>query len=66
MVRLLIVAGIIIVGAAVLAPAIALVDPAPIPGDFHILWNNTRLAVPVGYSLCASVVLALLYLVMKR
>ncbi len=57
---------ILAAGAAVLSPIIMLLDPEPLMGDFFFTWNGTRFAVPVIYSLCASVSLALLYLVMKR
>jgi hypothetical protein len=50
----------------VLAPAIAFLEPGPLPGDFSFTWNNVHIAVPVIYSLCASLGLALFYLVMKR
>ena len=64
--RLLILLGILVLGAAVLAPVIAFFDPAPVAGDFAVTWNNARLNIPVVYSLCASLVLALFYWVMKR
>ena len=57
---------ILMVGAAVLAPAVMFLDPEPLPGDFYLTWNNARLHVPVIYSLCASIELGLLYFVMKR
>ncbi|HEX3755528.1 MAG TPA: DUF2905 family protein [Rhizomicrobium sp.] len=66
MARLLVVLAILVLGAAVLAPAIAFLEPGPLPGDFSFTWNNVHIAVPVIYSLCASLGLALFYLVMKR
>jgi Protein of unknown function (DUF2905) len=65
-IRLLLVILILLMGAAVLAPAISFFNPEPLPGDFIFSWASTRFVVPVLYSLCASVALALLYLVMKR
>jgi hypothetical protein len=58
--------GILIVGAAALAPAIAYIGLDPVPGDFTLHQGNWHLAVPVTYSLCASLGLALFYYVMKR
>jgi len=57
---------ILVAGAAVLAPMVVMLAPDPIPGDFHITLHNTRINVPVVYSLCASAVLALFYSKMKR
>ncbi len=64
--RLLILLTILLLGALMLTPIVMLLDPAPVPGDFAVMWNNARLNVPVVYSLCASLVLALFYWVMKR
>jgi hypothetical protein len=58
--------GIFIVGAAALAPAIAFIGLDPLPGDFMINQGNWHLAVPVTYSLCASLGLGLLYYFAKR
>lgn len=66
MVRLLTLLLILLVGALVLAPAIALLEPEPLPGDFTFAWNNMHFTVPVIYSLCASAGLALFYSLMKR
>ena len=58
--------GIVILGAAVLAPVIAYLGLDPVPGDFVINRDNLHLAVPVTYSLCASMGLGLFYYFMKR
>ena len=57
---------ILVVGAAILAPLIMLVEPDPMPGDFVLAWNNQHYPVPAVWSLCASAALALLYLVYRR
>jgi hypothetical protein len=57
---------ILVVGAVILAPAIMLAEPDPMPGDFVLAWNNQHYPVPVLWSLCASGALALLYLVYRR
>jgi hypothetical protein len=64
--RLLFLFGIFIVGAAALAPAIAYIGLDSLPGDFAIHQGNLNIAVPVTYSLCASLGLGLLYYFMKR
>ncbi len=58
--------GILILGAAALAPAIAYLGLDPLPGDFVINQGNLRIAVPVTYSLCASLGLGLFLYFMKR
>lgn len=57
---------ILVLGAAILAPAIMMFDPEPMTGDFAITWNNQHLNVPVLWSLCASGCLALLYAILKQ
>ena len=64
--RTFFVLGMMIIGAAALAPAIAYIGLEPVPGDFIINQGTWHLAVPVTYSLCASMGLGLLYCVMKR
>jgi hypothetical protein len=64
--RTFFVLGMMIVGAAALAPAIAYIGLEPMPGDFIINQGAWHLAVPVTYSLCASMGLGLLYYVMRR
>ena len=53
-------------GAAALAPAISYMGLDPLPGDFVLHQGNWHMAVPVTYSLCASMGLGLLYYFMKR
>ena len=64
--NLLFIIGILIVGAVVLVPAISYIGLDPLPGDFTINQGDFHLAVPVTYSLCASLTLGLLYYVLKR
>jgi hypothetical protein len=64
--HLLFMLGIVIVGAAALAPAIAYLGLDPVPGDFAVNQGNWHFAVPVTYSLCASMALGLFYYFMKR
>jgi hypothetical protein len=54
------------VGAVVLIPAISALGLDPVPGDFTIQQGNFRMAVPVTYSLCASLGLGLFMYLMKR
>jgi hypothetical protein len=57
---------ILLVGAVILAPVVMAFEPDPLPGDFVINWGRQHFAVPVGWSLCASAGLALLYSILKR
>jgi hypothetical protein len=57
---------VFVLAAAALVPAIAYVGPDPLPGDFIINHGNLHMAVPVTYSLCASLGLGLFYYLMKR
>jgi hypothetical protein len=64
--RLAIVLLIVMLGAAVLSPMVALVGLDPLPGDLSFDYNHQHYFFPVAYSLCASAVLALFYYVMRR
>ena len=64
--KLILLALILALGAAILAPVIMLAEPDPMPGDLALTWNNQHYAVPVLWSLCASGALALLYFVYRR
>ncbi len=66
MARLAVLLLILVLGAAILAPAIMMFEPDPLPGDFSFAWGNQHIAVPVLWSLCASGVLALLYSQFRR
>ena len=57
---------ILLVGAVILCPLVMAFEPDPLPGDFTFAWNHHKIAVPVGWSLCASATLALFYSIMKR
>jgi hypothetical protein len=57
--------GILVLGALILSPVVAAFNFDPLPGDLHFHWGNTVVTIPVFYSLCASVDLALLYKVLK-
>ena len=46
-------------------PIIAYLEPDPLPGDFIFQRGNLHIMIPVIYSLCASVGLALLYYFLK-
>ena len=57
---------ILVVGAAVLAPVIMMMDLAPTQWDFPLTLGDRTYNIPALYSLCASAALALLYSVVKR
>jgi hypothetical protein len=58
--------GILLLGALVLSPAVAAIGLEHMPGDIAFKLGDAQVAIPVAYSLCASVGLALLYKVLKR
>ena len=62
----LILAVIVVLGAVALAVPISFIGLDPMPGDFTINQGNLHLAVPVTYSLCASLTLGLFYYFLKR
>jgi hypothetical protein len=64
--RLIIVAGLLLLGALALSPAVAALELERVPGDIIFHWGDTLVTIPVAYSLCASVGLALFYKIMKR
>lgn len=57
--------GLLLLGAAVLSPVVAAFGLDPIPGDFIFGLGHSHVAVPVTYSLCASMGMTLLYYAMK-
>jgi hypothetical protein len=64
--HLLFLLAILVIGAVMLVPAISVMGLEPLPGDFTIHTNDFRMAVPVTYSLCASMGLGLLYYLLRR
>ena len=64
--RFCLIVAVLLLGALVLSPALAALDLDPMPGDIMFRWGNTPVVIPVIYSLCASVGLALFYKIMKR
>jgi hypothetical protein len=57
---------ILIFGALVLSPAIAMLELDPLPGDIAFQMGDSHIIIPVAYSLCASAGLALLTYFLKR
>jgi hypothetical protein len=57
---------ILILGAAALSPMIAALNLDPVPGDIAFHMGGANITIPVAYSLCASLGLALLYNILKR
>ena len=58
--------GIILVGAVVLAPLVAMLDITPLPGDIRFNWGNQPVFLPFTQSAIASLALALLFLLARR
>jgi len=57
---------ILFLGAAVLSPMIAAFEFDRVPGDIAFRMGDININIPVAYSLCASLGLALLYKILKR
>jgi DUF2905 family protein len=57
---------IILLGALILSPAVAYFDFAPLPGDIHVNYDNMHFYLPFTSSLIASVVLSLLFWLLRR
>ena len=64
--KLLLLALIVVLGGAILAPAIMAFEPDSMPGDFVLTLGNQHYPVPLIWSLCASGALGLLYLFYRR
>ena len=57
---------IVVLGAAMLAPMIMLLDLEPQALDFTLTLNERPIHIPATWSLCASAALGLLYWIVKR
>jgi hypothetical protein len=57
---------IVVLGAAMLAPVVMLLDLEPQALDFTLTLNERPVLVPATWSLCASAALGLLYWIVKR
>jgi len=64
--QFVLVVALLLLGALVLSPVVAALDLDPMPGDIAFRLGGTPVVIPVIYSLCASLGLALLYKIMKR
>jgi hypothetical protein len=64
--RLFLLLFIVVAGAAILAPVIMMIGLERVPGDYDLVLDGRHYLIPVTYSLCASVALALLYSAVKR
>jgi hypothetical protein len=57
---------ILVIGAAILAPIVMAFDPDRMPGDFIFNWGKQSYLIPVIWSLCVSSALGLLYFFYRR
>ena len=57
---------IVVLGAAMLAPMVMMLDLEPQVLDFTIRLNERPVRIPATWSLCARAGLGLLYLIVKR
>ena len=58
--------GVILLGAVVLAPLVAMLDITPLPGDIRFNWGNQPVFLPFTQSAIASLALALLFQLARR
>jgi hypothetical protein len=59
-------AGLMLIGALILSPAVALLGLDPLPGDFHFTIAETHVYLPLATSLIVSVSLTLLFFFLRR
>ena len=64
--KLIMLALILVIGAAILAPIVMAFDPERLPGDFIFSWGKQNYLIPVIWSLCVSACLGLLYFFYRR
>jgi hypothetical protein len=64
--KLILLALILVLGAAILAPIVMAFDPERLPGDFIFSWGKQNYLIPVAWSLCVSAGLGLLYFFYRR
>jgi hypothetical protein len=57
---------ILLLGAAILASIVMAFDPDRMPGDFIFSWGKQNYLIPVIWSLCVSAGLGLLYFFYRR
>lgn len=58
--------GIVLLGAIILAPLVAMLDITPLPGDIRFSWGNQAIFLPFTQSAIASLALALLFQLARR
>jgi len=64
--KLILLALILALGGAILAPIVMAFDPDLMPGDFIFSWGKQHYLIPVIWSLCVSACLGLLYFFYRR
>jgi len=64
--KAILLACLVIMGAAVLWPAIAFIPVDPMPGDIAIRQDNLHLYIPLTTCISASVVLTLFFWYMRK
>ena len=64
--KFILLALILVLGAAILAPIVMAFDPDRMPGDFIFSWGKQNYLIPVIWSLCVSAALGLLYFFYRR
>ncbi len=57
---------IVLLGALVLSPLVAMLEIDPLPGDFRFSWESHQFFLPLTQSAIASVSLGLLFLLARK
>ena len=58
--------GMMVIGALILCPALAMLNLDPLPGDFTLQWGTAHFYMPFTESMIVSVSLTLLFLILRR
>jgi hypothetical protein len=57
---------IVLLGALVLSPMVAMLEIDPLPGDIRFTWENHAIFLPFTQSAIASIALGLLFVIARR
>jgi hypothetical protein len=57
---------IVLLGALVLSPMVAMLEIDPLPGDLRFTWEHHAIFLPFTQSAIASIVLGLLFVIARR
>ena len=64
--RIFVLAAIVVLGALILSPAVRMMDLGALPGDVTLRFGTTHIFLPLMSSLILSLLLGLLFWVLKK